>query len=155
MIMGRKTYESLGRPLPSRTNIVVTRQKEYRPPGAEKIVFGPPTEPASATNKLKPAPVYVVSSIQDALDNYEETDEEVFIIGGGEIFELCLPIVDKMYITVIEKEFSGDSYFPKWSESEFALVSKTDRQDPIPFSFRVYQRIKPASLSGSHDLSGS
>ena len=94
VITGRKNYESIPekfRPLPNRTNIVITRQKSYIAEGA-----------------------IVVTSIEDAIEGAKQTnDEEIFIIGGGEIFKLALHLVNKIYLTVIHDKFDGDVYFPE------------------------------------------
>jgi dihydrofolate reductase len=98
IIMGRKTFESIGRPLPSRRNIVVTRNKDYKADGVE-----------------------IIHSIKEALDLVKNEDE-VFIIGGEEIYKLALPMANKIYLTRINKEYDGDAFFPElgpeWSGTE-------------------------------------
>jgi dihydrofolate reductase len=109
VIMGRKTFESilsvLGKPLPGRTNIVVTRQ-EYR--GRFSVEEG----------------VVRVDSIPDAIEKAKQAPggEEIIIGGGGEIYRQALPFVDKLYLTLIEDEKEGDSFFPEY-ESEFTKVT--------------------------------
>ncbi len=108
VIMGRKTFESilevLGRPLPERPNIVITRDPGYQPsykgmPIVEDMI--------------------VVSSVEEAIENAKDLDtEEVFVIGGGQIFEAMLPVIDKLYLTLIEDDKEGDSFFPEY-EKEF------------------------------------
>jgi dihydrofolate reductase len=101
VITGRKNYESIPlkfRPLPNRTNIVVTNQQNYQAPGA-----------------------IVVSSIEDAITKAKETDdEEIFIIGGAEIYKQTLNITDRIYLTKIYHTFDGDAFFPEindeWKE---------------------------------------
>lgn len=88
IIMGRKTFESIGRPLPGRRNIVITRNIEYK---AEGIETAPNLETALAL-------------VRDA--------EEIMIIGGEQIFKLALPMAEKLYVTLIDYEFPGDTYFP-------------------------------------------
>ncbi len=116
-VMGRKTFDSIRRPLPNRPNIIVTRQKNYAVPGAN-----------------------VVDSIEHALEPYLGTEKEVFILGGGEIFTQMLPRADKIYLTLIHKEFKGDAFFPVFNKSDFNEVYREDRSDPIPYSFIDYQR---------------
>ncbi len=105
IIMGRKTFESiiasLGKPLPGRTNIVVTRD---------------PTFPA----RFHLAGVVVASSIEEAIEKAKQAPggDEIFIGGGGEIYRQALPLVDKLYLTLIDDDKEGDSYFPAY-ESEF------------------------------------
>ena len=96
VIMGRKTFEpillSLGKPLPGRTNIVITRHKNYKPSG-----------------------VLVTHSLKEALDKAKEINkEEIFIGGGAQIYEQALPFVDKLYLTLIDDEKEGDAYFPEY-----------------------------------------
>ncbi|MES2963338.1 MAG: dihydrofolate reductase [Bdellovibrionota bacterium] len=121
MIMGRKTFESLGGPLPNRLHVVVTRQKDYAPEGA--IVF---------------------HSVKEAVD-YCRTQtakwgDEVFIAGGGEIYKEMLPITDRIYLTEIDKEFPGDARFPEFSKSEFKEIDRSHRDQPVPFDFVTYER---------------
>lgn len=133
MIMGRKTFDSFGgKPLPHRFHIVITRNPDYK--------FEDPT-------------VEVVSDIKSALElahmlstKYQKKfGDEVFLIGGGEIYKQAMDITDRIYLTVIDKEYSGDAKFPEFSEEDFALTEKKDRVDPasgIPFSFCTYNRKK-------------
>lgn len=133
MIMGRKTFDSFGgKPLPGRFHIVITRNEDY---------------------KFEDPNVEVVSNLKSALElahmlstKYNKKfGDEVFVIGGGEIYKQSMDVVDRIYLTVIEKEFSGDAKFPEFSEKEFDLTDKKDRIDPasgIHFSFRTYDRKK-------------
>ena len=93
VIMGRKTFESIGRPLPERTNIVTTRNPDFR---AEGII--------------------VASSLEDAIQKAGVLDSEIFVIGGGEIYKQALPITDKLYLTIVESDAAGDVFFPDWRE---------------------------------------
>ena len=96
VIMGRKTFESLGikKPLPGRLNIVITRNPDYAAEGA-----------------------LVVSSIEDAIAEARKHDqEEIFIIGGAEIFKLAMHLIDRLYLTVIGGEFEADTFFPEYGE---------------------------------------
>ncbi len=126
VILGRKNYESIPekyRPLPNRNNIVVTRMDDYEAPGC-----------------------VVVNSIEEALDLARKNNEkEAFIIGGGEIYEYALnhDLVDKMYVTWVETEITGDTYFPdvfdEWDEKVIHSFKKDDR-NPFDITFSEYQK---------------
>ena len=104
MIMGRKTFDSIGRVLPGRTSIVITRNKELMQKG-----------------------VVVCHSIEDAIKLSGQLDEEeITVIGGGAIFELALPFVTRIYLTVVDDNVEGDVYFPEFDESMF---TETDRKE--------------------------
>ncbi len=92
IVMGRKTFESIGRPLPGRRNVVISRNAELAIEGVD-----------------------VVRSIEEALALLEGHDE-VMIIGGGSIYQSCLPLASKLYLTFIDAEIEGDTQFPQWSE---------------------------------------
>jgi len=120
IVMGRKTFESIGRPLPGRLNIVVTRNEDYEASGAE-----------------------VFHNLQKALERGKEYSDEVVIIGGAEIFNLSIDIADRLYITIIRKEYEGDTFFPAHDDS-WKLVSESEDQyteDGIPYSYLVFDRI--------------
>ena len=123
MIMGRKTFESVGHPLPNRLNVVITRQKDFAPKGA-----------------------HVVSSLSEAIEfcktKAEEYGEEIFIIGGGEIFDQSMDIVDLIYLTRIHKDFKGDALYPSLDPVKFVEVERRERTEPIPFTFLTYSRKK-------------
>ena len=94
IIMGRKTYESMGKPLPKRTNLVVTRDKNYQAEGC--IVF---------------------DNLEKAIDFAKtQEDNEIFIVGGSEIYKQSLVLADKLYLTIIEKDFDGDAFFPEYKD---------------------------------------
>lgn len=120
LVMGRKTFESIGRPLPGRSTVVVTRQRDYAPAG-----------------------VRVVHSVEEALQA-SGTDGEVFIAGGGDIFQQTLPVADRLYLTIIEEAFPGDAYFPEYDESQWKLVDREDHgpAEDVPFSwsFQTFDR---------------
>lgn len=122
IIMGRKTYESVGHPLPNRLNLVVTRQSGYAAQGA--IVFAD-----------------TASAIAYAKAKLSEYDPEVFIIGGGEIYKETLQMVDRIYLTRIHQTISGDTYYPEVPLNQFKLVNQSDRSSPVPFSFLIYDKI--------------
>src|SRR3972149_8133817 len=96
VIMGRTTYESIGKPLPGRINIILTRDKSFKAPGC-----------------------IAAYSFEEALTLARETDsEEVFIIGGGKVYEQAMQIADKLYLTIVEGKFDADTYFPEYSRFE-------------------------------------
>lgn len=119
VVMGRKTYESLGRPLPSRRNIVVSRQ-EIAIAGCE-----------------------VVHSLADALALFP-ADEEVFIIGGAQIYAEALPLADRFYLTRVEHPYEGDTRFPDWDPAQWRLIASERFEHgadyPYPFTFETYER---------------
>ena len=123
IIMGRKTFQSMGRPLPKRTNVVVTRDPFF-----------------IASNCI------VARSVEEALaiarDNGEE---EVFIIGGGQIYELSLPYWDRLYLTEVEVEIEeGEVFFPEIDPSDWRLVSEepheADEKNDYNYNFKVFER---------------
>jgi dihydrofolate reductase len=112
LVMGRKTHESIGRPLPGRKTIVVTHRQDYAPPG-----------------------VQVAHSVDEALA--QAGDGEVFVGGGEEIFRQTLDRADRIYLTRIEKDFPGDTFFPEIDESAWRIVEKEDcpATDETPFAY--------------------
>ena len=118
VIMGRKTYESLGRPLPGRTNIVITRQTDYQAPGC-----------------------IIAHDLDDALAVCSQEENEAFICGGGQLYHLALPMADKIYLTVLPREIAGDTYFPEISEAEFEITTSQFIEVAEPYSFYIYERI--------------
>lgn len=125
VVMGRKTFESLGgKPLPGRTNVVVSRN------------------PAFAV----PEGVVLAGSLDEAIARFDHGDDEVFIIGGGEIYRQAMPRADKLYLTRIEASPEGDTHFPKIGEKEWRMVGcekhPAETNDPTPaFEFIDYNRI--------------
>ncbi|UCE55098.1 MAG: dihydrofolate reductase [Desulfobacterales bacterium] len=119
VIMGRKTYESLGRPLPGRTNIVITRQTDYQASGC-----------------------MVAHDLDGALASCSADESEAFICGGSQLYHQALPVADKIYLTVLPKEIPGDRYFPAISEADFKMTT-SDLIDGIqPYNFYIYERIR-------------
>jgi dihydrofolate reductase len=120
IVMGRKTFESLGRPLPGRTNLVITRNRAYRPQGC-----------------------VVADSIPAALALCREADE-VFFIGGAELYAQALPLADRLYLTEVDIETEGDAWFPDYDRSAFREVSREshigEKGDALRFDFVVYER---------------
>ncbi len=119
LIMGRKTHESIGRVLPGRTTIIVTRQKDYAVPGA-----------------------HVVHSLDEALTLAKTLGGEIMIGGGGELFAQTLEMADFMYLSVIHATFEGETYFPQWPPEAFREVSRKEVDASIPYSFIVYERVR-------------
>jgi dihydrofolate reductase len=119
IIMGRKTYESIGKPLPNRRNIIVTRQNIYIE-GCE-----------------------VVNSIGNAL-NVCKGDEEVFIIGGAEIYKQAMGITDRIYLTEVHHTFDADTFFPEINTKEWKETERTDYQpdekNQYPYSYVTLER---------------
>jgi dihydrofolate reductase len=130
IIMGRKTYESIGKPLPGRINIVITRQAGYQPPGANDSVKVVPS--LEAAQEL--AGHLAVINGQD----------EAMIIGGAEIYTQALGLVDRMYLTEVHAEVEGDAYFPQFDRSHWQAVVREDFAaeggNPYDYSFVVYER---------------
>ncbi|UCD25789.1 MAG: dihydrofolate reductase [Gemmatimonadota bacterium] len=122
VVMGRKTFETLPKPLPNRRNVVVTRDLSYRAAGAE-----------------------VVHSLSEALNLVSEEDD-VFIAGGGEIYRMALPVADRLYLTVVHTEAVGDTLFPEFPDEDWELIedirNHPDEQHAFPYSFRQYRRRK-------------
>lgn len=118
VIMGRKTFESLPKALPNRRNIVITSKRDYSAEGAE-----------------------VVASIDEALDLSK--NEDVFIIGGGQIYKSFLDVADKLYLTEIDDSCEeADTFFPSFDKSKYTrTVLKTNEQDEIQFVHALYQLI--------------
>lgn len=120
VIMGRRTFESLGRPLPNRTNVVITRNPDFAAEG-----------------------VAVARSLEDAVGMFA-SDEEVFVIGGGEIYRQAMPIADRFYLTRVYADYAGDTLFPGWDASEWEILSseyhERGEKFPYPFEFFVYRR---------------
>ncbi|MBQ5922004.1 MAG: dihydrofolate reductase [Alistipes sp.] len=121
VIMGRKTYESLGRPLPNRQNVVISR----------------------TTQEIEGCTV--VGSLEQAIALFP-AEEEVFIIGGAQIYALALEVADRFYLTRVEHDYEGDTSFPAWDESKWRLLSREEfelgEKYPYPFAFELYERIK-------------
>ena len=119
VIMGRKTFDAIGRPLPGRDNVVVSRNADYHCPGAR--VFG---------------------DIETALQACQDRDE-VFIIGGATLYQAMLPAADYLYLTLIHKDFAGDTFFPDFDASMWREIDRTDIDDDASVDFS-YSFIKLA-----------
>lgn len=122
VIMGRKTYESIGKPLPNRTNIVVSRQKDWFEEG-----------------------ILIVGSIKEAVKFAKKIDEEVFIIGGGNIYEQTMDVVDRLEVTLVKADLEADTFFPKINEKVWKKVNEVchekDEKNQYDFCFQTYERV--------------
>lgn len=122
VIMGRKTFESFGKPLKNRENIIITRKKNYDTKGAE-----------------------VVNSVDNALKLAGKMeDKEIFIIGGGEIYKQTIPYTDRIYLTIVHHEFDGDTFFPEldlseWQEKE-RKFHNPDERHLYPFTILILEK---------------
>lgn len=128
VIMGRKTYESIGKPLPDRKNIVITRDVNYFQPGIDIV--------SSLDEALR------VASLEHGKGFEENQDEvEVFVIGGGEIYRQSIEKANKLYITEIQQDFEGDTLFPAIDKNIWQETSREDYLDnSIPYSFVEYKK---------------
>jgi dihydrofolate reductase len=118
VVMGQKTYESIGRPLPNRTNVVLTRDPGFAAPGC-----------------------VVCRSLDEALEKARETEEEeVFIIGGGTVYRQTLPLADRLYLTLVKGEFEADTFFPDFSEFRKEADREDGRDENHEYSFVVLER---------------
>lgn len=120
IIMGRKTYESIGRALPGRTSVVITRQADYSAEG-----------------------VLIAASLPEALQRCGDA-AEAFVIGGGEIYSQALPLADRLYVTTVEADVEGDTFFPQWDTRQWQLVEETshqaDAKNSFGMKFQVFDR---------------
>ena len=120
IIMGRKTWESIGRLLPGRTTVIVTRQRGYSVPGA-----------------------IVTHSLQDAIVA-SRGDDEVFVIGGAEIFREALPLADRVYLTTVDAEMAGDTFMPAFESAGWREASSrpfpADERNRYPYTLAVHER---------------
>lgn len=123
IIMGRFTFEAIGKPLPGRTNIIVSRNPAYQQEGCE-----------------------VAASIEAAVNLGCGLDEEVFVIGGATLYEATLPLADALYITQINRDFDGDTFFPEINRQDWIeLERETVLNDPTvdySYSFKSLKRNK-------------
>lgn len=127
IIMGRKTHESIGKPLPKRTNIVVTRKKDYRKTG-----------------------IITASNLKNAIEIAKKHSgaERIFIFGGASIYKESLEknLVDKMYLTIIDEKIEGDAYFPKFDKKKWQAISEQKRivkltNQILKYFFQTYKKL--------------
>lgn len=120
--MGRKTFESIGKKLPGRENIIITRNADFH---VEECT--------------------VLHSIEELL-SYSQHFDELFVIGGADIFEQCLPYAGRLYVTYIHENFDGDTFFPNFSFQDWVEISRKkglkDEKNPFDYEFIVYERRK-------------
>jgi dihydrofolate reductase len=122
LIMGRNTHESIGRALPGRKNIIVTKNQTYQAEGC-----------------------IVVKTIEEAILACENIDE-VMVMGGASLYEQLLPLADKLYLTQVHASLDGDTYFPAYNKNEWFEISRenhlADEKNEFNYSFVVYEKIK-------------
>lgn len=128
IIMGRKTYESIGRPLPNRTNIVVSRKKDWFEEG-----------------------VLIVGSLKEALKFAKKIDENIFVIGGGNIYEQTIDLADKLEVTLVQTEMKAEIFFPKidhkiWEKTDERCMEK-DEKHAYNFCFQTFVKKEAQSTS--------
>lgn len=125
IIMGRKTFESLPgkKPLPGRLNIVISRNVEYK------------IENAIVTHTLQ-------SALIEAHKFADQYGDEVFIVGGGEIYRQSMESTNRIYLTRVHKNIVGDTLYPEIDLNQFELKKEDHRQEPIPFSFQTFVRLE-------------
>ena len=122
VIMGRKTFDSIGKALHGRRNIVISSQSHLKSSGCE-----------------------IFHSFEKALAAVK-TENEVMIIGGASLYKIALPLAEKMYLTLIDYEFEGDTFFPQWVSSQWSEISNeffpADEKNPYDYQFVIMSRIK-------------
>ena len=122
IIMGRRTFESIGRLLPGRETVVLTRQADWTFPGSN-----------------------VAGSLEDALLTDYPPHEEVFVIGGAELYRTAIPVADRLYLTRVEATVEGDTQFPDWNQAAWKLVESefvpADEKNDFDSTFEIYDRI--------------
>lgn len=125
VLMGRKTFESIGKPLADRINIVVTQDRQFRPEG-----------------------VKVAHSIDEAL-TLASDQEEIMVIGGASFYAQLLPRAQRLYLTEIHQAFPGDAFFPAWDEGAWRETAREDHEpddaNPHPYSFVTLERRRPVA----------
>jgi len=118
IIMGRKSFEEIGKPLPNRNIIIVSRTKNY-----------------SFENCI------TVDSLSKAFE-LSKDEEEVFIAGGAQLYEATLPYADYLYLTIIDKFFDGDVYFPNFNRDDYIIEYEERIEYPIPYTYYTFKRLK-------------
>jgi dihydrofolate reductase len=123
ILMGRKTYDSIGRPLPNRTNIVLTRNKAFKAPGC-----------------------IVVTSMQEAIQEAGLINsKDIFIIGGADVYKQCMSYISQIYLTTVHEQFEGDVFFPELNMSEWkemkSLTHAPDSENVYAYTFSLLERV--------------
>ena len=130
IVMGRKTYESIGRPLPGRRSIVLSHNRAYQQAGVE-----------------------VVGSLEQALEKTAEANE-VFVIGGRQLYEIALPLATRFYLTEVAANIAGDVFFPQFDWDQWQLLESLpavlDQKSALAYCFKTYQRAE--SMLDTNDL---
>jgi dihydrofolate reductase len=128
VLMGRKTFESLGRPLKERTNIILSRTMTEPPEGC-----------------------VLVHSVEEAIERFG--GQQLMVIGGEEVYRQVLPHANRILLTEIGEAYEGDAYFPSFDRAEWALVSRTpgvrDEKSDLPFAFCIYEKQQPNNANKS------
>ncbi len=123
VIMGRKTFESIGRPLPNRTNVVISRNTLYKVPDG----------------------VVLEHSLEDAIAKYSSEHEECFVIGGGQLYQHAVELADRLYITLIDAEVVGDTTFPQYDVKKYKVIYDkeylADEKNQYNLHFITYEKI--------------
>ena len=120
LLMGRKTFDEVGKPLPGRRTILITRQEDFRPPG-----------------------VSIAHSMDEALRLLPE-GEETFVVGGSQIYAQTLPLATRLYLTLVKANVDGDTWFPALNFEDWTEVSRkdylADERNDYPFTFKLFER---------------
>jgi dihydrofolate reductase len=149
IVMGRRTFESIGLPLPGRISIVLRRRAspydfEFFGEGGQPLRLYAGERHALAADPMGMLPLAKAHDLDEALALARD-DDEVFVIGGAEIYELVLPRADRLYVTWVDADVEGDRFFPELDLSQWRLVSEEARQadakNEYPLRFAVYDRI--------------
>lgn len=135
VVMGRRTFDSIGKPLPGRTNVVLTRrQNPDLPPG-----------------------IVTANSIQEVLDHFSSDDRQIFIIGGAEIYRQTLPFCQRLYLTEIKQNFEGDTFFPEYDHDDWQEISREihhEVENGMEYHFVVLDR-KQTTHVNNHPANAS
>lgn len=118
LIMGRVTFDAIGRPLPGRATIIVTRKEDYEQDGCQ-----------------------VAHSIDEALLQAKDIDKPTYIVGGGDLYRQCLPLVNRVHLTTIDTEVEGDVFFPEFPTQDFKLIQEKAYASNIDYIYQIYQRV--------------
>lgn len=118
IIMGRKSYEEIGKPLPNRFTVLISK-----------------------TLKVEAENCHTVESLEEALEYLKDTDKEIYIAGGAAVYEAAMPYVDRVYLTVIDAELEGDRFFKEF-EDDFEMVDASPQEGDIPYTYYIYDRKK-------------
>ncbi|OOP55659.1 MAG: hypothetical protein AYP45_13490 [Candidatus Brocadia carolinensis] len=118
VVMGRKTYESIGHALPGRTNIVLTSKVNYMAPGC-----------------------IIARDLPSAIKICPEDENEMFVCGGGQLYKEALSIADRIYLSVIHREIAGDVFFPEVPSKIFQKISSEDHEDILSYTLSIYERV--------------